>query len=71
MSRDLASLAVIAAIAAAAPLLVHRFRLFVPEIVVLLLGGVVCGPQLLGWIQVSEPVSLFNEVGLGLLFFIA
>lgn len=71
MSRDLASLAVIAAIAALAPLVVAMLRLRVPEVVLLLLAGVLCGPQLLGWIELSAGVELFNEVGLGLLFFIA
>lgn len=71
MSRELGSLAVIAAIAFLAPIVVTMFRLRVPEVVLLLVGGIVVGPSLLGLVEVSGGIALFSEVGLGLLFFVA
>lgn len=71
MERELISLVVIAAIAAVVPVIVGLFRLKVAEVVLLLGLGVLCGPELLGWIQLVESISLLSELGLGLLFFLA
>ena len=71
MHSELASLLVIVAIAAATPLLVGIFRIKVAEVVVLLAGGVVFGPQVLGWITVDDSIELLSELGLGMLFFLA
>lgn len=71
MERELISLVVIAAIAALVPLLVGLLRLRIAEVVLLLAFGVICGPQLLGWIQFDESIGLLSELGLGLLFFLA
>ena len=71
MSEEFASLVVIAAIAAAAPLVVGLLRIRVAEVVLLLFGGVLFGPSLLGWINVDASISLLSELGLGMLFFVA
>lgn len=71
LSEDLTSLTVIAAIAACTPLLVGLLRLKVAEVVLLLVGGVVFGPQLLGSIHITDSITLLSELGLGFLFFLA
>ena len=71
MSEEFTSLVVIAAIAAAAPLVVGLLRIRVAEVVLLLFGGVLFGPSLLGWINVDASISLLSELGLGMLFFVA
>lgn len=71
MSEEFTSLVVIAAIAAATPLIVGLLRIRVAEVVLLLFGGVLFGPSLLGWINVDDSISLLSELGLGMLFFVA
>ena len=71
LATNVGSLLVIALIAAAVPLLVGLLRLKVAEVVLLLGLGVVFGPQVLGLITVNETINTFNELGLGMLFFLA
>lgn len=71
METELISLFVIAAIAAAVPLIVGLLRLKIAEVVLLLGFGILFGPELLGWIQVDDAIDLLSELGLGLLFFLA
>jgi len=71
LNEDFRSLVVIASIAAFVPLLVGLFRIKVAEVVLLLAGGIVFGPQVLGWITVDDSIQLLSELGLGLLFFLA
>ena len=71
LGQALSSLFVVAMVAALAPLVVGLLaRLRVPQVVVLIVGGVVIGPQVLGW---AEPASigLLANVGLGFLFLLA
>ena len=71
LSQALSSLFVVAMVAALAPLVVGLLaRLRVPQVVILISGGVVIGPQVLGW---AEPASigLLANVGLGFLFLLA
>src|SRR5215217_8263060 len=71
LGQALSSLFVVALVAALAPLVVGVLaRLRVPQVVVLIIGGVVIGPQVLGW---AEPASieLVTNVGLGFLFLLA
>jgi Kef-type K+ transport system membrane component KefB len=71
LSQALSSLFVVALVAALAPLVVGLLaRLRVPQVVVLIIGGVVIGPQVLDW---AEPASieLLANVGLGFLFLLA
>jgi Kef-type K+ transport system membrane component KefB len=71
LKTELYSLLVIAAIAAATPLLVGLLRLPVAEVVLMLGFGILFGPEVLGWIQLDEAIDLLAELGLAFLFFAA
>lgn len=71
LEREIYSLLVIAAIAAATPLIVGLFRLPVAEVVLMLGFGIIFGPEVLGWIQLDEAIDLLAELGLAFLFFAA
>lgn len=71
LKTELYSLLVIAAIAAATPLLVGLLRLPVAEVVLMLGFGIIFGPEMLGWIQLDEAIDLLAELGLAFLFFAA
>jgi Kef-type K+ transport system membrane component KefB len=71
LTRELNSLLVIAAIAAATPLLVGLLRLPVAEVVLMLAFGVLFGPEVLGWIELDAAIDLLAELGLAFLFFAA
>lgn len=71
LTRELNSLLVIAAIAAATPLLVGLLRLPVAEVVLMLGFGVLFGPEVLGWIELDASIDLLAELGLAFLFFAA
>ena len=71
LAQELNSLLVIAAIAAATPLLVGLLRLPVAEVVLMLGFGILFGPEVLGWIQLDEAINLLAELGLAFLFFAA
>lgn len=71
VSQGLLTLLAIAFISALAPLLVGLFpRAHIPQVVVLLAGGVTIGPHVLGW---GDPTSVtpFVNLGLGFLFLLA
>ena len=65
------SLFLIAAAAAIAPLLSSLTHKRVPDVVWLLILGVIIGPNVLGLASLTEPISVFREVGMGMLFLIA
>jgi len=46
-------------------------RKLVPEVVLLLVLGVLIGPHVLGWAQTTAPIDLLRELGLGMLFLLA
>jgi Kef-type K+ transport system membrane component KefB len=71
IDQDLFSLLVIVAIAATVPLILGFIRVRIAEVVLLLVGGVIFGPEVLGWIQIDDSIDLLAEVGLGMLFFLA
>ena len=71
LSTDIYSLCAIAVIAAAVPLIVGLLRLPVAEVVLLLAAGVVVGPQVLGWVQITPSIILLAEIGMAFLFFAA
>lgn len=71
LKTELYSLLIIAAIAAATPLLVGLLRLPVAEVVLMLGFGILFGPEVLGWIQLDEAIDLLAELGLAFLFFAA
>jgi len=43
----------------------------VPEVVLLLVLGVLIGPNVLGWAETTAPIDLLKELGLGMLFLLA
>jgi len=71
LAVNVGSLLVITIIAAAVPLIVGLLRLKVAEVVLLLGLGVIFGPQMLGLITINDTINTFNELGLGMLFFLA
>jgi len=46
-------------------------RKLVPEVVLLLVLGVLIGPNVLGWAVTTAPIDLLRELGLGMLFLLA
>lgn len=72
MSVDFASLAVIALIAALAPVIVRFIPgRVVPETVILIFAGALLGPYALQLIAVDEVTSFLSELGLAFLFLLA
>lgn len=71
MIEGLGSLLAIATVAAVVPLIVGLFNIRVADVVLLLGGGILFGPELLGFITVDAPIELLYELGLGMLFFMA
>ncbi|GDX31999.1 sodium/hydrogen exchanger [Actinomycetes bacterium] len=71
MQSDLSSLLVIVAISALVPLIVGLTRIKVSEVVLLLGGGIIFGPNVLDLIHTDAAIDLLAEMGLGLLFFLA
>lgn len=71
LSADLVSLTWIAAAAVVSPLLASMTRKKVPDVVWLLVLGILIGPHVLDIAQVSDGVALVREIGLGLLFLLA
>jgi hypothetical protein len=66
------NLLAVAAAAFAAPLalgLVPRLRL--PAVVLELVLGIVLGPDVLGWVEVDDPVRLLSLLGLGFILLLA
>lgn len=71
LEQGLLDLVVVSLIAALAPLIVGLLaRTRVPQVVILILGGVLVGPQGLGWAE-PDTIELFSNLGLGFLFLLA
>src|SRR3954454_2490042 len=71
LEQGLSTLLVMTVIAAIAPFVAALFdNIHLPQVVVFIVGGVVVGPQVLGWTHPATIVLLAN-VGLGLLFLLA
>jgi len=68
---NLRDLLVLSLIAAAVPMIVGLLRLKVAEVVLLLGFGILVGPSGLDLITYNATMETFNEVGLGMLFFLA
>jgi Kef-type K+ transport system membrane component KefB len=65
-------LLIISIIAVAAPILaasVRRVR--VPSAVVEIVAGILVGPSVLGWVKISQPITVLSLLGLALLLFLA
>jgi Kef-type K+ transport system membrane component KefB len=71
MSVPFDSVAIVAAIAVLAPLALGLTGLRLPAIVLEILLGIVVGPQLLGWAEVDEPVTVMSRLGLAFLLLLA
>jgi Kef-type K+ transport system membrane component KefB len=65
---DLVIVSLIAALTPLAAALLSRFR--VPQVVILIVGGIIVGPEVLAWAE-PEQISLISNLGLGFLFLLA
>jgi Kef-type K+ transport system membrane component KefB len=71
LQQSLTDLLIVSLIAALTPILAGLLsRLRVPQVVILILGGILIGPQVLGWAE-PEGIELISNVGLGFLFLLA
>ena len=71
LQQGLVDLAIVSLIAALTPILAGLLsRLRVPQVVILIVGGILVGPEVFGW---AEPagIELISNVGLGFLFLLA
>src|SRR3954463_8102088 len=71
LETGLRALLVVSVVSAAAPFvcaLLARFR--VPQVVVLIVGGVLIGPEVFGFAE-QDSIELVANVGLGFLFLLA
>src|SRR5437764_6914390 len=66
------NLLIIVAVAVAAPLAVGFFpRLRIPAVVLEIIGGIIIGPSVLGWVHADLPVQILALFGLAFLLFLA
>ena len=66
------NLLVVAAVAVLAPLTVgFAPRLRIPAVVLEIIGGIIIGPSVLGWVHVDLPVQILALFGLAFLLFLA
>jgi Kef-type K+ transport system membrane component KefB len=66
------NLLIVVAVAVAAPLAVGFFpRLRVPAVVLEIIGGIIIGPSVLGWVHADLPVQILALFGLAFLLFLA
>jgi Kef-type K+ transport system membrane component KefB len=67
-----ANLLVVVAVAVAAPLAVGYLSwLRIPAVVLEIVGGIIIGPSVLGWVHVDLPVAILALFGLAFLLFLA
>jgi len=66
------NLLIVAAVAVLAPLAVGFFpRLRIPAVVLEIIGGIIIGPSVLGWVHADLPVQILALFGLAFLLFLA
>ncbi len=71
LHQGLVDLVIVSLLAALTPIIVGLLsRLRVPQVVVFIVGGIVVGPQVLGWADPGN-VELIANLGLGFLFLLA
>ena len=71
LQESLTDLLIVSLIAALTPILAGLLsRPRVPQVVIFILGGILVGPQVLGWAE-PEGIELISNVGLGFLFLLA
>lgn len=71
LNVELSSLLVIMAISVGVPLAIRFLRIRLAEVVLLIIAGIIFGPQFLNLITVDAAINLLGELGLGFLFFLA
>src|SRR5512142_728552 len=66
------NLLIVVAVAVAAPLVIgFAPRLRTPAVVLEIIGGIIIGPSVLGWVHVDLPVQILALFGLAFLLFLA
>src|SRR5277367_1282792 len=66
------SLLIVGGVAVAVPLLLGLIPAFkLPPVVLEILGGILVGPSVLGWVHLDAPVRVVSDLGLGMLLFLA
>jgi Kef-type K+ transport system membrane component KefB len=70
LQQTLIELAIVSLIAALAPIVSGLLARRVPQVVIFILGGILIGPQVLGWAD-PESLQLVSNLGLGFLFLLA
>jgi Kef-type K+ transport system membrane component KefB len=66
------SLLIVGAVAVAVPLLLGLVPVVkVPAVVLEILGGILVGPAVLGWVHLDVAVRVISDLGLGFLLFMA
>jgi Kef-type K+ transport system membrane component KefB len=70
LEQALVDLAIVSLLAALAPIVSGLLFRRVPQVVILIVGGILIGPEVLGWAE-PEGLELVSRVGLGFLFLLA
>jgi len=70
LSEGLHTLLMVSLVAGLAPLIAGLLPIRVPQVVLLIVGGVLIGPEVLAWAETGT-ISLLSDVGLGFLFLLA
>jgi Kef-type K+ transport system membrane component KefB len=70
LQQTLIDLAIVSLLAALAPIVSGLLSRRVPQVVIFIVGGILIGPQVLGWAD-PEGLQLVSNLGLGFLFLLA
>jgi Kef-type K+ transport system membrane component KefB len=70
LEEALVDLAIVSLLAALAPIVSGLLFRRVPQVVIFIVGGILIGPEVLGWAE-PEGLELVSRVGLGFLFLLA
>ena len=70
MTDQLESLFVVMLVAALVPVVLRVLPIAIPQVVLLLVGGALIGPEVLNWAD-RDDITLLSNVGLGFLFLLA
>jgi Kef-type K+ transport system membrane component KefB len=70
LQQSLIDLAIVSLLAALAPIVSGLLFRRVPQVVIFIVGGILIGPEVLGWAD-PEGLELVSRVGLGFLFLLA
>ncbi|HJY44773.1 MAG TPA: cation:proton antiporter [Propionibacteriaceae bacterium] len=70
LEQALVDLAIVSLLAALAPIVSGLLFRRVPQVVIFIVGGILIGPEVLGWAE-PEGLELVSRVGLGFLFLLA